>query len=60
MHGAGSGGHRVARRQVVAMVIIRALVSSLVGHLRGHPGVAREDLLRLDRAVAEGVVAVYV
>jgi len=60
VHGAGSGGHRVARRQVVAMVIIRSLVGALVRHLRGNAGVAREDLLRLDGAVTEGVVAVYV
>ena len=60
MHGAGSGGHRIARRQMVPVVIVRPLVFPLVRHLRGHPGVAREDLLRLDGAVAEGVVAVHV
>ena len=47
--------HRITRRQMVPVVIVRPLVFPLVRHLRGHPGVAREDLLGLYRAVAEGL-----
>jgi len=45
VHGAGSGGHRVARRQVVAMVIVRSLVCALVRHLGGDSCITGKDLL---------------